>query len=486
MSQGGRTHIVLVPGFFGFDMLGQVAYYAGQTRIFEDWRRDCNIELHSFDTFPTASIAIRARRLKEFLATGIACGDFGDHDCLALVGHSTGALDIRKLLFDLGKEPHGTVHLDVAASVSHEKILDRIGHLVFLSAPHYGTNLADLGCRLAEAWKGVVNNAAWGVTLNRTPVTNVRRFVCSLLPGARSDLLLALEDALNESDELVGGPTMRADSREARADWALWLEHMGKDFQIVRDLQSHASASRPSGGGPAAASPAHFSAEQRAFELDLWRARGISTRSYATMLPGRFVDHDATILRLIAIVKAIAPVLEAGATLLNWGAALWALPISPLVCVPTRAVVPTPSLLGLIGLVNHDPGLVVNVFHALCADPSGGFRTPPGIPPTLHRFGDTTAITSKTIAVGDSDGVVNTQSMLWPYEPTRPDAHPTYLVESDHADIIGHYHLVPLAGALPKGRRYEAYDFFQTRLAFQQNTFERVWEDIFDSCVRAS
>ena len=33
-----RCHIVLVPGFGGFDALGQVEYYAGITRLFQQWK----------------------------------------------------------------------------------------------------------------------------------------------------------------------------------------------------------------------------------------------------------------------------------------------------------------------------------------------------------------------------------------------------------------------------------------------------------------
>ena len=34
-----RCHIVLVPGFGGFDALGRVEYYAGITRLFQNWKR---------------------------------------------------------------------------------------------------------------------------------------------------------------------------------------------------------------------------------------------------------------------------------------------------------------------------------------------------------------------------------------------------------------------------------------------------------------
>ena len=44
-----RFHIVLIPGFGGFDALGQVAYYAGVTRRFQAWKHEKPVVLHYFD-----------------------------------------------------------------------------------------------------------------------------------------------------------------------------------------------------------------------------------------------------------------------------------------------------------------------------------------------------------------------------------------------------------------------------------------------------
>jgi len=46
-----RFHVVLVPGFAGFDALGQLEYYGGITPLFQAWRAE-NQVLHYFDNFP--------------------------------------------------------------------------------------------------------------------------------------------------------------------------------------------------------------------------------------------------------------------------------------------------------------------------------------------------------------------------------------------------------------------------------------------------
>jgi triacylglycerol lipase len=59
-----RTHVVLIPGFGGFDALGQLEYYGGLTELFGTVRAD-NEVLHYFDNFPTAAVVTRAQRLRE-------------------------------------------------------------------------------------------------------------------------------------------------------------------------------------------------------------------------------------------------------------------------------------------------------------------------------------------------------------------------------------------------------------------------------------
>ncbi|KAJ9115442.1 hypothetical protein QFC22_005200 [Naganishia vaughanmartiniae] len=162
MSGSPRHHIVLVPGFGGFDALGQLQYYAGVSEQFHNWQQSRPngqppVDLHYFDNLPTASVATRAVRLREYLAKRIARGEFrvtsgpmekqypGD-DKVFLVGHSTGGLDIRKLLSGLQQMMDRQELIDVdgnEVTVNPHDVLRIVEGVAFLSVPQYGTNVAD-------------------------------------------------------------------------------------------------------------------------------------------------------------------------------------------------------------------------------------------------------------------------------------------------------------------------------------------------------
>jgi hypothetical protein len=74
-----RVHIVLIPGFGGFDALGNVEYYSGVTHLFHRHpsKATDRIVLHYFDNLPTAAVVTRASRLRSFLEsrrTATRCG----------------------------------------------------------------------------------------------------------------------------------------------------------------------------------------------------------------------------------------------------------------------------------------------------------------------------------------------------------------------------------------------------------------------------
>jgi hypothetical protein len=168
----------------------------------------------------------------------------------------------------------------------------------------------------------------------------------------------------------------------------------------------------------------------------------------------------------------------------------WLIPPIALASEAMRAteLVSLPVALEVLGRV---PSLLFDVFHAACADRDGPFRdpntiAPDSIAPTLRRLDSGQTITSSEIAESDSDGVVKTLSMLWPYDPAEPGAHPIDLVDADHGDVIGHFGLKPERVQLnPAGRRYYAYDFFQTAFQFPEARFERLWHSVFDFCANA-
>jgi triacylglycerol lipase len=101
------THLVLVPGFFGFVNFGRLVYFAHVREFLahEFERRGLDITIHRARTHPVASLRERAADLRDFIA-GLPPGP------VHLVGHSSGGLDARLMMSpgaDLGSgevEPH--------------------------------------------------------------------------------------------------------------------------------------------------------------------------------------------------------------------------------------------------------------------------------------------------------------------------------------------------------------------------------------------
>ena len=122
------SRVFLIPGFFGFAHFGDLKYFhhveellthelAGLGRRFEVIR---------VDTLAAGTLARRTGRLREILVSAAA----GDNDPIHLVGHSTGALDARRLL-----DPDRVRDID-------DDVVKRIRSVVSISGAHRGTPLA--------------------------------------------------------------------------------------------------------------------------------------------------------------------------------------------------------------------------------------------------------------------------------------------------------------------------------------------------------
>jgi len=449
--RSSRTHIVLIPGFGGFDALGDMRYYAGITPVIRDWRaegrddpRRAGAVVHYFDNLPTASVATRAERLRRYLAKRVARNEIQRDDTIALVGHSTGGLDIRALLWGLADAPRAVCRVDGdaedAVAVPNEEVLDRVSRVVFLSVPQGGTNIADW----VHAHPGPRSLAisALGSAFEASRVRREASFrqgiFGSLTKLAGADFLRAMEDALRESDEtsFAGNPAKAASAREAFAYLWLWARNIASDFSAIEDLMC-----APPGGGPERFVFSYK--ERRQKEKLLWKQHKITTRSYATV---GYCPYEPEVLR------------KRGA--LTW----W-----------------NPSTFPEVGLA---PGAqartdwVYRFCYRACA--GGPFEMAPG-PGTATLFGTQS---TRTLEAWENDGIVNTASMLW------PDGADTQLVEGDHADIIGHYRTVKVAPSgggdtsdAPVGRRYHTYDLFRSGTDFNHDKFAAVWRDVFTFCV---
>lgn len=122
------SRVFLIPGFFGFANFGDFKYFGHVEELltaqFAGLGR--NIQVLRVDTFAAGSIARRTQKLREILVEAAA----GDDDPIHLVGHSTGALDARRLL-----DPERAREVD-------DDVLKRVKSVVSIAGAHRGTPLA--------------------------------------------------------------------------------------------------------------------------------------------------------------------------------------------------------------------------------------------------------------------------------------------------------------------------------------------------------
>ena len=433
-----RFHLVLVPGFGGFDALGKVEYYAGITRVFQRWRAGKPVVLHYFDNLPTAAVVTRATRLQSYLAKRMARGEILEDDEVILVGHSTGGLDIRQLISDLHRSKGLDVPVDGGVPVKCDEIRKRVHRVVFLSVPHWGTNIADWVHCHSCLRKAIVTEMCAAVAgsqvglLDQIEVGVAGAAVCI----TAADLPRAVQDALAEANEYYGEPSPQrtTEAHEAASELALYVREMASNFQVVEDLTSQRYEGQKS--------PAHFDAEQRNQEREQWSDPKIETLSYATVArsPFRFLTGRP------------APVWD----------------------LTNPCAYPE---------VSKDPQLSAHtdIFYRLCyrACAGGPFERPDQGGELTRRLN---GAPHGPLELWDNDGIVNTLSMLW------RDCE-NVLVAADHLDIVGHYKLAKVrrdrrveSGRRP-GREYQSYDSLKSDSPFSDNTFEQVWTEIFNFAV---
>jgi triacylglycerol lipase len=441
MANGSqRTQIVLVPGFGGFDALGQVSYYAGVAPIFEAWQR-ANRErpaaLVRFDNLPTAGVRTRALALRDFLDARIAAGEFAQGDRIALVAHSTGGLDVRQLLINLDPDrfPDARPDRTEATRCEDQQILDKVQRLVFMSVPQRGANMADCVQRHEYLVHKEIETLGLAVRASHAielPAT-LQRKLAHLKLDAGPQIFTALRDALNETVEPQPQDTAQARygaalARQAYGELTGWFGNVESDFLAVDDL---ACLSKP-GELP---TPARYPEDLRARELGAWAARGITTLSYATLAPPPLDERPAT---------TFGGPIKDGLRLLK-------------------------------SATRHDPETDWVYRLAYAASAAGPFETLGGDYTANDRRG-----VARRIEAWHNDGIVNTASMLW------PNAEKTQLVAADHGDIIGHYvQTGPVrASEQALGRANHSYDILRSNSGFDESTFRAIWQEVFEFATR--
>lgn len=139
-------HVFLVPGFFGFDYLGDLAYFVHVTDALAAYaqRTGVPLALHVVQTLPTASLRHRAALLaKEIHA--VAGNDDGP---IHIIGHSSGGLDARLVV---------TPEVSLPGEIDPEPLARRVRTVITVATPHHGTPVAAffsslLGSQLLEVF----------------------------------------------------------------------------------------------------------------------------------------------------------------------------------------------------------------------------------------------------------------------------------------------------------------------------------------------
>ncbi len=173
--------IYLIPGFFGFNKLGNATYFRGVKQMLEAELRERGLSatIHVCGTQPSASLRRRARSLlEEIEQTGGATADR-----IHLVGHSMGGLDARLL---------ATPNLKLRDGWNEAWLGPRIRSVITLSTPHYGTPIASFFNTMYG------RNLLYALTVlaTQTGVRHALYFVARMLaiPGRLEDLL-GMKDA---------------------------------------------------------------------------------------------------------------------------------------------------------------------------------------------------------------------------------------------------------------------------------------------------
>ena len=262
-----QSHIILVPGFGGFDALGSLRYYHGVTEVLAASAHQGVV--HYFSNMPTASVLTRAQMLQEWLCKLRERRAIGPNDELHLIGHSTGGLDLRQLLINLREKPVGD-------ATGMPALIRQIQTVQFISTPHRGTALAHrLGGTpsrifasrlllrvLYEGAHGLRGVGLWG--LGRGLKRGLK-----LLPHDRrtSNWIDAVVDTLVGCYSKAGD-LESAEARGTYSELLRWLLHMASDFSAITDLDPMPShVARPS--------PAHASESSIEKELAFIKNRGL-------------------------------------------------------------------------------------------------------------------------------------------------------------------------------------------------------------------
>lgn len=387
------SHLVLVPGFGGFDALGSLRYYHGVTEVLQT--RDGGCPIHYFPNFPTASVQTRAQSLQVWLSELKERRVIGPEDDIHMVGHSTGGLDLRQLLINLRRQQEDN------NSNGSSQLLRQLRTVQFISTPHRGTALAH---RLGNAFPKVLASRLFlrivyegARSMRCVGLGSLGRVLRPLSPRQNAaNWIDAIIDTLEGCNSLDQG-LPRALARATYFDLLRWLLHMASDLTVITDLDPE-----PSSGSTL--SPAHAESDELKNEVSFINKHQIRVRSIVTFAP------------------------------------------------PSKSFPPT----------------LFRILHALTAS------NPPQRLCRTHTIRELLAPKElRKLSCADNDGIVNCVSQVWPDE-----AH-SYLIQGDHADVMGHFKAQRLQ---PQARfpdtTFHQYDLLNSPADFDRRRFIRLWKDV--------
>jgi triacylglycerol lipase len=338
------------------------------------------------------------------------------------------------LLWELNPERNDrkSIPVDGGAPVKAGDLLRYIHRVVFLSVPHWGTNIADW-VQAEWIWrKALIEERRALFAGSQIVIADRVESVLSAQSGSITGkgFFRAVQDALDEANEHNGKHTdyRKAEAHEAASELGLYLRHMASDFRAIDDLtsrppwQSETKRRKPM-------SPAHFNAEEREKEQEqLRKIDHIEFRTYVTIGKRPF--------RFAAGIPAPA----------------WEL-MKPW----------TAPEMSKDSALSAGTDCMYRTCYRACA---GG----PFDPPKWNKEEGKRLSSQQPIEIWDNDGIVNTLSMFWPLGEN-------VLVHADHMDIVGHY--APILADPGSGRKYRAYDLLKSDSGFDHAKFHNIWSEIF-------
>lgn len=216
-----QLHLILVPGFLGFQKLHTMPYFAEVEALLERSLVGMGREVFvkAIRTLPTSSLGARAARLAEVVDELPADAE------VHLVGHSTGGLDCR-LFLSPGASLPTQINLDGPA--------DRVRSVVSVATPHHGAPLASVftgvhGHRLMSLISVVITRLLHGGRRSVSSLVELGKVVLLLdrIAGLEEEVRAPLRNELRAGLERLG---------DEDPSFERLLDEIGEDTSLLEHL----------------------------------------------------------------------------------------------------------------------------------------------------------------------------------------------------------------------------------------------------------